>query len=785
MTNNVKWAGIAGALAVAALVGLNFIQSLEGWGVVFCLLLPSIHIALSLLQAFIVEAARTEDFSIIGCSTAVFQTIGSLVGSLLGAETETPTFLLSAALLLLLQLFISINAALCMVRRNDGNIKDDARDISAASSLHPIGREVDSDEHPLLSSVDGADAIQHVHVSGVVNQAAAPSTFAGDFICLRPSHNICMLLTSRFFYECGLAATMVNLYLLEALSGAIDAHEAKSWAQKSSWVDTVCVIFVSICAARISDRVGRKPVIYGSCALYLGAFVGWPLARGLPFYLLVGVLFGVAHGAQKSVDVTLMMDAVSVEVEQSHESSGKSTSGSHGNGTIRKSAARLVLLWSASGMIGSAVGDWIFGLLWSLGSNNSTTTTMTPASALLRYTLPACLSFLLSAAFVWRMRTEDVPAERITVTGGFFDGSPNGYVGAVTVWRSRSGGSVTRLSFAMMAEFEPTILPVKNKGFGGGCWYNGDLWVCWPNQVIALRPPDRNTVGVKGKTNAWRVCRHIDDLKFNDLHHVSVCRRGIFVANTGYETIDRFSHDGELVSRRRLVNTEVGLGSGQCGGREIDDGGTEDLRGDTAHAERRGKDVLHVNHVHARGRGGCNAGEEGPPTVYATCLKMGQVISWIEGEDTSRQRVVAQLPGTCVRPHEGYLGKVEQLSQGRLLVWNSTVDGRVFASDPDTGRVAHSWDLHNMCGPRGWHRGLVLLRDGFLVGSTVLRGDAITWSSWRFDAGESRTGVTFVPYGQSEGCKGGPCSVSFLTDRHAKVFSLLRQPSDILQQHRG
>ena len=104
------------------------------------------------------------------------------------------------------------------------------------------------------------------------------------------------------------------------------------------------------------------------------------------------------------------------------------------------------------------------------------------------------------------------------------------------------------------------------------------------------------------------------------------------------------------------------------------------------------------------------------------------------------------------------------------------MDGRVFASDPDTGEVAHSWDLHNISGPRGWHRGLVLLRDGFLVGSTVLRGDAISWSSWRFDPSESRTGVTFVPYSPSEGCKGGPCSVSFLTDRHAKVFSLLRQP---------
>ena len=798
---NARWASVAGGLAVAALVGLYFIHSLEGWGVVFCLLLPNVYIASSLLQAFIVEATQTEDLSVVGWSSAIFQTIGSLVGSLMGAEAETSTFLLLAALLLLLQLFISITATLCIVGWK-GNIED-----GAASGLrweshsyhhlrHRMRREVDGNDQPLLDPLDRVDIMKDARTSGAENRPAAVSTLSGDSICrlLRPSRNISMLLASRFFYECGLAATMVNLYLLEALTGATDTAEAKSWAQKSSWSDAICVAFVSICAARISDRVGRKPIIYGSSALYVGAFIGWPLARGLPRYLFVGVLFGVAHGAQKSVDITLMMDAVSKEVEQRAESSGMSPNGGRGGGGSRsggiksKSAAGMVLLWNASSTLGSAVGNWIFGYLWSLGSSDdssATATTMTLAAALLQYTLPACLFFLVSAAFVWGMRTEDVAAERITVTGGFFDGSPNGYVGTVTVWRRQFGRSVTRLTFVMVAEFEPTVLPVNNKGFGGGCWYNGDLWVCWPNQVIALRPPGSIGLGVDNKKNTWRVCRHIDDRKFNDLHHVDVCPRGIFVANTGFESIDRFSHDGELVSRRQLVvDLQIDPESKHRGGREIDDDDTKDLRGVDAHAERRGKDVLHVNYVHARGRGSGNVdteGEEEGHTVYATCLKTGRVVSWIEGDDTRRRKIVAQLPGTRARPHEGFLGKVDQLSQGRLLVWNSTVDGRVFASDPDTGKPVHSWDLHSMRGPRGWHRGLVLLNDGFLVGSTVLRGDAISWSTWRFDASESRTGVTFVPYSQPEGCKGegDPCSVIFLTERNGKIFSLLRQPSNI------
>ena len=82
--------------------------------------------------------------------------------------------------------------------------------------------------------------------------------------------------------------------------------------------------------------------------------------------------------------------------------------------------------------------------------------------------------------------------------------------------------------------------------------------------------------------------------------------------------------------------------------------------------------------------------------------------------------------------------------------------------------------------PRGWHRGLVLLDDGFLVGSTVVRGDAVNWINWNFDTAKSKTGVTFVPWEYENHSRGNEvCSVQFLTERSAKVFSLLRTPDGV------
>jgi MFS family permease len=63
-------------------------------------------------------------------------------------------------------------------------------------------------------------------------------------------------------------------------------------------------------ASRLSDRVGRKPVIYGACAIgAVGAAVA-ALAPNVPVALLGGTLYGMANGTFLSVDWALMTDII-------------------------------------------------------------------------------------------------------------------------------------------------------------------------------------------------------------------------------------------------------------------------------------------------------------------------------------------------------------------------------------------------------------------------------------------------------------------------------------------
>eukprot|EP00656_Telonema_subtile_P039542 TRINITY_DN44643_c0_g1_i1.p1 TRINITY_DN44643_c0_g1~~TRINITY_DN44643_c0_g1_i1.p1 ORF type:complete len:957 (-),score=98.12 TRINITY_DN44643_c0_g1_i1:140-3010(-) len=356
---------------------------------------------------------------------------------------------------------------------------------------------------------------------------------------------------------------------------------------------------------------------------------------------------------------------------------------------------------------------------------------------------PAVVQLVCGAWKHWQQNIHpgEEAAEVITVTGGFFDESSNAYVGMVTVWRA--GGRVTRLTFRLVKEYIPDRIPVINKGFTGGSWHKGQLWVCWPNRVAVVDPQQ-----------GWEIGQCIDDPSFNDLHHVHASTRGILVANTGLETVDRFTPEGELLSRWSLLERQLQLDT--------------DIRDQDAHRRRRGHQQKHANHV--------GWSEEG--CIMATCMKTSDLRIQLEGGGTVKR---IELPDNC-RPHEGFLARVPEVSTDMLL-WNSTVDGRVIATHLETGQVCREWRLAEYPNlSRGWTRGLCLLDDGFLVGTTVLRGEAMRWPDvrWDFDPESSCTGVAFVPYSNSDSPEAGTRTpeVEFLTERNGKIFSLLHTPPE-------
>jgi MFS family permease len=118
------------------------------------------------------------------------------------------------------------------------------------------------------------------------------------------------LLTSRFFFLMG-GAILVNLiitYLKQTHSLDEDA------ANSTNLVMLVTIVIANVLAiipsARISDRIGRKPVIYASCAIGFVGIALAALAPAVPLAIVGGALFGASAGTFLAVDWALMTDII-------------------------------------------------------------------------------------------------------------------------------------------------------------------------------------------------------------------------------------------------------------------------------------------------------------------------------------------------------------------------------------------------------------------------------------------------------------------------------------------
>jgi MFS family permease len=118
------------------------------------------------------------------------------------------------------------------------------------------------------------------------------------------------LLASRFFFLMG-GAVLVNLiltYLKQTHGLDEDAANATNLVMLVTIV--IANVLAIIPSARLSDRIGRKPVIYASCVI---GFVGVALAAlapAIPIAIVGGALFGASAGTFLAVDWALMTDII-------------------------------------------------------------------------------------------------------------------------------------------------------------------------------------------------------------------------------------------------------------------------------------------------------------------------------------------------------------------------------------------------------------------------------------------------------------------------------------------
>ena len=118
------------------------------------------------------------------------------------------------------------------------------------------------------------------------------------------------LLGSRFLFLAagGILFNLAIKYLSETIGQTQEA--ANDTIRLISILIVVAVVAVSVPAGRLSDRIGRKPVIYGACAVGGASMVIAAAAPSVAFVYAGALLYGVASGVFVAVDWALMTDII-------------------------------------------------------------------------------------------------------------------------------------------------------------------------------------------------------------------------------------------------------------------------------------------------------------------------------------------------------------------------------------------------------------------------------------------------------------------------------------------
>ena len=138
-------------------------------------------------------------------------------------------------------------------------------------------------------------------------RSIAGETWATDILKER---SYVWLVASRLFFLMG-GAMLVN-YIITYLKQSHGLSETD--ANGTNFILLILVVVGNLIAiipsARISDRIGRKPVIYASCAIGFAGVTIAALAPTVGLALVGGFLFGASAGMFLAVDWALMTDII-------------------------------------------------------------------------------------------------------------------------------------------------------------------------------------------------------------------------------------------------------------------------------------------------------------------------------------------------------------------------------------------------------------------------------------------------------------------------------------------
>ena len=268
---------------------------------------------------------------------------------------------------------------------------------------------------------------------------------------------------------------------------------------------------------------------------------------------------------------------------------------------------------------------------------------------------------------------------RILVSGGFFDQT----IGLLTVIEKTTEGLVV-VSDNEIEHPKPEIA-VLGKGITGIAIDGDYVWACFSNIIAKVRFSDFVIVDV------------IEDKHFNDLHEITLHKNRLYVANTGYESVDIIDLTTKRIERIDLLG--------------------EGLRKNRPKYQQDQDSKPHLHHI-------SSITIDDEENIILGMVRQQRILNltkweWIGSKYSSPVHDVEFIDGK---------------------IWFTTVGGLISNSE-------ETWNLADYQSEIGWTRGLAVTDEGMYVGTTAIRESNHDYYKVITDSPTERTGakISFLP----------------------------------------
>ena len=269
---------------------------------------------------------------------------------------------------------------------------------------------------------------------------------------------------------------------------------------------------------------------------------------------------------------------------------------------------------------------------------------------------------------------------RILVSGGFFDQT----IGLLTVIEKTTEGLVV-VSDNEIEHPNPEIA-VLGKGITGIAIDGDYVWACFSNIIAKVRFSDFVIVDV------------IEDKHFNDLHEITLHKNRLYVANTGYESVDIIDLATKKIERIDLLG--------------------EVIRKNRPKYQQNQDSKPHLHHI-------SSITIDDNENIILGMVRQQRILNltkweWIGSKYSSPVHDVEFIDGE---------------------IWFTTVGGLICNS-------VETWNLADYQSEIGWTRGLAVTDEGMYVGTTAIRESNHDYYKIITDSLTKRTkaNICYIPF---------------------------------------